>query len=189
MEDKQRKFGAQSAKKRDEMSRMMKNEAYLLLEKLTKNDKVFQGIYLKRPFKETSESRLSKEKMLSRLSSERHDSKKYDDPRKKEAKSASFSTEATKTDSNNVKHILLTLIEKADFLVEDNLNTMMAALPHNDELLLKVDAILGSLGVEEEKDIDKMFDHLTLNMEHELVAGEKKSIASDAEKIIRESES
>ena len=120
--------------------------------------------------------------MLSWLSSEKHESKKYDDSRKKEAKSASFSTEATKTDSNNMNHILLTLIEKADFLVEDDLNTMMAALPHNDELLLKFDAILGSLGVEEEKDIDKMFIHLTLNKEHELVAGERKILLVMQEK-------
>ena len=59
--------------------------------------------------------------------------------------------------------MLLTLIEKADFLVEDDLNALMAVLPDKDKLLLKVDSILGALGVKEESDIEKIFDNLTLN--------------------------
>ena len=40
LEDKQKKFGAQSAKTRGEMTRMMRNEAFTLLDKITDNDKV-----------------------------------------------------------------------------------------------------------------------------------------------------
>ena len=69
MEEKQKKFGVQSAKTRDDMTRMMKNEAYALLDKITANDQLLQSIYLKRPFKETSEAKLSKERLLSRLDS------------------------------------------------------------------------------------------------------------------------
>ena len=39
----------------------------------------------------------------------------------------------------------------------------MAVLPDKDKLLLKVDSILGALGVREERDIEKIFTHLTKN--------------------------
>ena len=41
----------------------------------------------------------------------------------------------------------------------------MELLPDKEKLLLKVDSILGALGVREEKDIEKIFHHLTLNVE------------------------
>ena len=66
-------------------------------------------------------------------------------------------------EKRNLKLMLLTLIEKADFLVEEDLNALMAVLPDKDKLLLKVDSILGALGVQEESDIEKIFHHLTLN--------------------------
>ena len=62
-----------------------------------------------------------------------------------------------------MKNMLLTLIEKADFLVEEDLNALMGVLPDKDKLLLKVDSILGALGVQEEADIEKIFHHLTTN--------------------------
>ena len=58
--------------------------------------------------------------------------------------------------------MLLSLIEKADFLVEDDLNALMEVLPDKDKLLLKVDSILSALGVNEEKDIEKIFNHLKI---------------------------
>ena len=51
LEDKQKKFGAQSAKTRGEMTRMMRNEAYNLLDKITENDNLLQRFYLKQSFK------------------------------------------------------------------------------------------------------------------------------------------
>ena len=47
LEDKQKKFGAQSAKTRGEMTRMMRNEAFTLLDKITENDKVMYAINTK----------------------------------------------------------------------------------------------------------------------------------------------
>jgi hypothetical protein len=38
----------------------------------------------------------------------------------------------------HLQQMLLTLIEKADFLVEDDLNALMSVLPDRDKLLLKV---------------------------------------------------
>ena len=201
MEEKQKKFGVQSAKKRDEMTRMMKNEAYGLLAKITENDKLLQSIYLKRPFKETSEARLSKEKLLSRLDSGKQDSiltgssKRSSNLRSKGSKSASSDINPDE-EKQNVKRMLLTLIEKADFLVEEDLNALMGVLPDKDKLLLKVDSILGALGVREEKDIEKIFHHLTLNADDvqstKEIDAETKDIVTTAEKrskilkIIRE---
>ena len=37
-----------------------------------------------------------------------------------------------------LQKMLLSLIEKADFLVEDDLNALMSVLPDKDKLLLKV---------------------------------------------------
>ena len=62
------------------------------------------------------------------------------------------------------------MIEKADFLVEDDLNDLMAVLPDKDKLLLKVDSILGALGVKEERDIEKIFHHLTKNSDNNTAA-------------------
>ena len=189
MEEKQKKFGVQSEKKREEMARMMKNEAYILLEKITENDKVFHGTYLNQPFKKTSESRLTKKKLLTCLDT-KSTSKRF-----AEVKDIT-SKEDTREKNKNIKHILLTLIEKADFLVEEDLNALMGLLPDDDKLLLKVDAILSTLGVKEEKDIEKMFDHLTAKFEDDQLGREKdidtKNTVTAAEKrskilkIIRE---
>ena len=57
--------------------------------------------------------------------------------------------------------MLLTLIEKADFLVDEALNALMAVLPDKDTLLLTVDSILSALGIQETAGIEKIFHHLT----------------------------
>ena len=67
LEEKQKKYGAASAKTREDMTRMMKTEAMFLLERIQENDNLLQKIYLNRPFAETSEASLSKKKMMSRL--------------------------------------------------------------------------------------------------------------------------
>ena len=164
MEEKQKKFGIQSANKRGEMARMMKNEAYTLLGKINENDKLLQSIYLNRPFKDTSESRLSKEKLLAQLDSGKQDSIITGSSKQSSKRSKSKSSDTGPDDEKqSVKRMLLTLIEKADFLVEEDLNALMGVLPDKDKLLLKVDSILGALGVREEKDIEKIFHHLTQN--------------------------
>ena len=83
-------------------------------------------------------------------------------PRSRRSKSSASDVDP-QDEKQNLKKMLLTLIEKADFLVEDDLNALMAVLPDKDKLLLKVDSILGALGVKEEKDIEKIFHHLTKN--------------------------
>ena len=83
-------------------------------------------------------------------------------PRSRRSKSSASDVDP-QDEKQNLKKMLLTLIEKADFLVEDDLNALMAVLPDKDKLLLKVDSILGALGVKEERDIEKIFHHLTKN--------------------------
>ena len=79
--------------------------------------------------------------------------------------------------------MLLTLIEKADFLVEEDLNALMGVLPDKDKLLLKVDSILGALGVQEEADIEKIFHHLTTNADASAAGqGSEGEMLSSAEK-------
>ena len=55
---------------------------------------------------------------------------------------------------------MLILIDKADFLVDDNLNAMMELLPNQDKLLVKVDNILDSLKVQRPEDLERMVEHL-----------------------------
>ena len=82
-----------------------------------------------------------------------------------------------------MKNMLLTLIEKADFLVEEDLNALMGVLPDKDKLLLKVDSILGALGVQEEADIEKIFHHLTTNADASAAGqGSEGEMLSSAEK-------
>ena len=174
MELKQKKFGVRSARTRDEMTIMMKDECYGLLDRITENDKILQSIYLNRSFKESIEEKQSKERLFSRLDSATHESIHSDASRfssarlskqkSKRSKSASAEIDPDE-EKQNLKQMLLTLIEKADFLVEEDLNALMGVLPDKDKLLLKVDSILGALGVREEKDIEKIFHHLTLNVE------------------------
>ena len=85
--------------------------------------------------------------------------------RSRRSKSSNSDLES-QDEKQNLKKMLLTLIEKADFLVEDDLNALMAVLPDKDKLLLKVDSILGALGVKEERDIEKIFHHLTKNTDN-----------------------
>ena len=86
-------------------------------------------------------------------------------------------------EQKNLKNMLLTLIEKADFLVEEDLNALMGVLPDKDKLLLKVDSILGALGVQEEADIEKIFQHLTTNADSSAAAqGSEGEMVSSAEK-------
>ena len=86
-------------------------------------------------------------------------------PRSRRSKSSASDVDP-QDEKQNLKKMLLTLIEKADFLVEDDLNALMAVLPDKDKLLLKVDSILGALGVKEERDIEKIFHHLTKNSDN-----------------------
>ena len=86
-------------------------------------------------------------------------------PRSRRSKSSASDLDP-QDEKQNLKKMLLTLIEKADFLVEDDLNALMAVLPDKDKLLLKVDSILGALGVKEERDIEKIFRHLTKNSDN-----------------------
>ena len=104
---------------------------------------------------------------MSRLDSnaDSHSSRRSSRPRSRRSKS-SASDQDPQDEKQNLKKMLLTLIEKADFLVEDDLNALMAVLPDKDKLLLKVDSILGALGVKEERDIEKIFRHLTKNSDN-----------------------
>ena len=63
-------------------------------------------------------------------------------------------------DQQRLRKLLMTLIERADFLVEEDLNALMEVLPDKDRLLLKLDSILTALGVSGEEDIEKIFHHL-----------------------------
>ena len=168
LEEKQKKFGARSAKTRDDMTKMMKEEAYALLDRITENDNLLENIYLKRPFRASSEEKKSANAMLSRLDSTTEESSpsersRHSSRKMMKQKSKSKDVHKPEDENENLKHMLLTLIEKADFLVEEDLNELMAVLPDKDKLLLKVDSILGALGVREEKDIERIFKHLTVN--------------------------
>ena len=170
MEEKQKKFGARSAKTRDDLTKMMKEEAYTLLDRITENDNLLESIYLKRPFRESSKEKKSADAMLSRLDSSTeeaplHEKSRHASRRIMKQKSKSKEVQKPEDENQNLKQMLLTLIEKADFLVEEDLNELMAVLPDKDKLLLKVDSILGALGVREEKDIERIFKHLTVNTE------------------------
>ena len=135
MEEKQKKFGIRSANTRNDMTKMMKDEAYGLLNKITENDHVLQSIYLKRPFKESAEEKESKDRLLSRLDSSTQESppsetsrqslKQLSKQQSKRSKSASAEIDEDE-EKQKQKLMLLTLIEKADFLVEEDLNALMA---------------------------------------------------------------
>ena len=56
-------------------------------------------------------------------------------------------------ESSQLKDMLMTLIEKGDFLMEEDLSTLMSVLPQDDKMLLKVDTVLGALGVSSKEDI------------------------------------
>ena len=176
LEEKQKKFGAQSAKTRNEMTRMMRNEAYMLLDKIQENDRLLQKFYLKKSFKDSSEAKLSKERLMTRLDSTQDSlhsstgSRRSSRPKSSRRSKSSESSYNPEEEKKNLKRMLLTLIEKADFLVEDDLNDLMAVLPDKDKLLLKVDSILGALGVKEERDIEKIFHHLTKNSDNNTAA-------------------
>ena len=197
LEEKQKKYGAASAKTREDMTRMMKTEAMFLLDRIQENDNLLQKIYLNRPFAETSEASLSKKKMMSRLepgpkegsllcglskASSRQRSKSRTRSSRSSVKSDSPNG-SVEDEQKNLKNMLLTLIEKADFLVEEDLNALMGVLPDKDKLLLKVDSILGALGVQEEADIEKIFHHLTTNADSSAAAqGSEGEMVSSAEK-------
>ena len=56
------------------MTKMMNDEAYGLLDKITENDNLLQSIYLKRPFKKSTEEKESKDRLLSKLDSSTQES-------------------------------------------------------------------------------------------------------------------
>ena len=60
----------------------------------------------------------------------------------------------------NVKRILRTFIDKADFLVDEDLNSLMEFMEDKDKLLVKIGSILGSLGVTEISELERIIQHL-----------------------------
>ncbi|XP_023333200.1 uncharacterized protein LOC111705006 [Eurytemora carolleeae] len=183
------------------MNRMMKQEAHKLLDEISENDDVLQKLYLKRPFAEAAMARRASEYMLGRLGTSVPDSdvseffKSAKSSRRtsrasSRSKSARSRTEVSpKEGAKKLKEMLLSLIEKADFLVEDDLNALMEVLPDKDKLLLKVDSILSALGVNEEKDIEKIFNHLKISDTEEELAGldadDTLSVAEKRSKILK----
>ena len=175
IEAKQRKFGSQSAKTRTEMATMMKSEAYRLLEKIIQNDRVLEYFYLSRPFAQKQGGELQNlETMSSRFGHQRHSvisSQQFPGrrlSRRSSKRSSSASDKHSRKSAENVKakqqvnirELMLILIDKADFLVDANLNEIMEALPNKEKLLIKVDNILNNLHVNKAKDLDRIVDHL-----------------------------
>ena len=191
---KQKKFGAQSAKRRTEMATMMKTEAFRILEKITQNDEILESFYLSRPFssiRRGSEASLQTRTIMGRLDKQRHSvpsSQKSPLLKKRrsiktEMKSSATSGGTVSVESLNkevdMKKILFTLIDKADFLVEDDLNDMMLHLPNKEKLLVKVASILDNLGVKKASDLERIVEHLTTIGQKE---GEQANFESTAEK-------
>lgn len=191
LELKQKKFGIRSEKTRTEMATMMKTEAFNLLEKLNKNDEILQTLYLNRPFKESSQTNLDTKKMLDRLESQRPSIASTQQllpklSRGSTPRKLSLRSEERFKNEKNARKMLLTLIEKANFLVDEDLDALMAVLPDKDKLLLTVDSILGALGIQDTDGIDNIFHHLTIggkNQEHfEELSAEKEKVFGNAEK-------
>ena len=191
---KQKKFGAQSAKRRTEMATMMKTEAFRILEKITQNDEILESFYLSRPFssiRRGSEASLQTRTIMGRLDKQRHSvlsSQKSPLLKKRrsiktEMKSSATSGGTESTESLNkdvdMKKILFTLIDKADFLVEDDLNDMMLHLPNKEKLLVKVASILDNLEIKKASDLERIVEHLTAIGQKE---GEQANFESTAEK-------
>lgn len=195
---KQKKFGAQSAKRRTEMATMMKTEAFRILEKITQNDEILESFYLSRPFSssrresEASQPTLS---IMGRIDKQRHSViashktslfKKRRRSTKVELKSSATSARTGSVESVkkevDMKKILFTLIDKADFLMEDDLNDMMMLLPNKEKLLVKVASILDNLGVKSASDLERIVEHLTAIG---LKEGEQEHFESTAEKRSR----
>ena len=76
---------------------------------------------------------------------------------------------------------MLTLIDKADFLIDDDINQLMEALPSRDKLLIKVDGILNGLRVDKAKDLHRIVTTLT-HLEDGQEDEDKTNILSLAEK-------
>ena len=188
---KQKKFGAQSANRRTEMATMMKTEAFRILEKITQNDEILESFYLSRPFssiRRGSEASLQTQTIMGRLDKQRHSVlSSQKSPLFKKRRStktemhSSTSTESVESLNKEVdmKKILFTLIDKADFLVEDDLNDMMVHLPNKEKLLVKVASILDTLGVKEASDLERIVKHLTAIGHKE---GKEANFESTAEK-------
>ena len=173
MDKKQKKFGAQSARTRTEMAKMMKDEAYRMIQQIAENDKVLETFYLRRPLPPRRESVVSSvsRSMLSRIQGHTHSAVALPtgiQPTKKRTASKSSRTSSVASAGSldvpdkrdSLRKIMLILIDKADFLVDEDLNAMMELLPNQDKLLVKVDNILDSLKVQRPEDLERMVEHL-----------------------------
>ena len=173
------------------MATMMKTEAFRILEKITQNDGILERFYLSRPFsplRRGSEASLQTQTIMGRLDKQRHSVlSSQKSPLFKKRRStktemqSSTTTESVESLNKEVdmKKILFTLIDKADFLVEDDLNDMMVHLPNKEKLLVKVASILDTLGVKEASDLERIVKHLTAIGHKE---GEEANFESTAEK-------
>lgn len=176
MEVKQQKFGAQSARKRSEMATMMKNEAYRMLENIARNDEVLELFYLKLPFltRRDSDVTLQSLSLLRKIDKQRHSvasmthipsfgrrGSVIKSIRSSKSSSAESDKIPKKDLTKDIKATMLTLIDKADFLIDDDINQLMEALPSKDKLLVKVDGILNSLRVDKAKDLHRIVSHLS----------------------------
>ena len=184
----QKKFGAQSAKRRTEMATMMKSEAFKILEKITKNDEILESFYLSSPFnvgQEGSETSSQTLATMGNIDKQRNSVKPSHKTKrskiKQKSSTSSVGTESAESSKKEVdmKIILFTLIDKADFLVEEDLNEMMNLLPNKEKLLVKVDSILTNLGIKEASDLENIVKHLTKIGHKE---GEKVDFESNSEK-------
>ena len=180
------------------MATMMKSEAFRILEKITQNDEILESFYLSRPFtsiRRGSEASLQTVSVMGRIDKQRHSViashksplfKKKRRSTKAELKSSasSFGAESEESSKKEVdmKKILFTLIDKADFLMEDDLNDMMVLLPNKEKLLVKVASILDNLGVKSASDLERIVEHLTAIG---LKEGEQDNFESTAEKRSR----
>ena len=66
-----------------------------------------------------------------------------------------------KIQQSKMKKMMLTLIDKADFLVDEDLNILMKSLPNKEQLLIKVDSILNSLKVQRSDDLGNIVEKLS----------------------------
>ena len=66
-----------------------------------------------------------------------------------------------KMQQSKMKKMMLTLIDKADFLVDEDLNILMKSLPNKEQLLIKVDSILNSLKVQRSDDLGNIVEKLS----------------------------
>ena len=76
------------------------------------------------------------------------------------------------------------MVEKADFLVEETVTSMMTEMTNEEKMLFKFDSILASLGSNYEREVEDIFRHLLLRGPHEMDGEEKlKNYLNDEDKV------